>query len=90
MTDRWFVFIESNTTRTGRLFAETARELGCRPAMLRTSPDRYSYLPEERIEVRVVSGHAPELLRQRNDWVQDLLSYKRHTQDTEFQLRWNY
>src|SRR5262245_41846671 len=62
MTAPWFVFIESNTSGTGRLFARTARELGCRPVILTTFPDRYLYLAEEVVEVRVVAGHTPELL----------------------------
>src|SRR5687767_8206326 len=58
----WFIFIESNTSGTGRLFARAARELGCRPAILTTFPDRYPYLAEDAVEVRVVPGHAHDLL----------------------------
>jgi len=62
MTDPWFIFIESNTSGTGRLFARTARDLGCRPALFTMSPGRYSYVAEEGVEVRIVSGYALETL----------------------------
>ncbi|MFJ9712428.1 ATP-grasp domain-containing protein [Streptomyces sp. NPDC101234] len=40
------VFVESNTTGTGRLFAERARELGLVPHMICADPARYPYLSE--------------------------------------------
>jgi argininosuccinate lyase len=40
------VFVESNTTGTGRLFAERARDLGLVPHMVSVDPDRYPYLAE--------------------------------------------
>lgn len=40
------VFVESNTTGTGRLFAERARDLGLLPHVLTTDPARYPYLAE--------------------------------------------
>ncbi|MGW3687083.1 ATP-grasp domain-containing protein [Streptomyces sp. NPDC005125] len=40
------VFVESNTTGTGRLFAERARELGLVPYMICRDASRYPYLSE--------------------------------------------
>ncbi|MFB6908938.1 ATP-grasp domain-containing protein [Streptomyces bacillaris] len=40
------VFVESNTTGTGRLFAERARALGLEPHVLCADPARYPYLAE--------------------------------------------
>jgi biotin carboxylase len=39
---RYLVFVESNTTGTGRLFAVAARRLGLRPVLLAADPDRYA------------------------------------------------
>lgn len=44
-----FVFIESNTSGTGRLFASTAARLGFTPVMLALDPGRYSYIKEDGI-----------------------------------------
>lgn len=41
-----FVFIESNTTGTGALFAEAARSFGCVPVLITSKPSRYTYLSE--------------------------------------------
>jgi len=41
---RCLLFIESNTTGTGRLFAQAARQCGFRPVLLVEKPDRYPYL----------------------------------------------
>jgi biotin carboxylase len=46
----WLVFIESNTTGTGRLFASTARECGYRPVVLAEKADRYPYLKTDVID----------------------------------------
>jgi biotin carboxylase len=46
----WLVFIESNTTGTGRLFASTARDLGFRPVVLAEKADRYPYLKMDAID----------------------------------------
>ncbi len=52
MTHRpWFVLIESNTSGTGRLFAEAARQLGFRPILLAADPSRYKYVDEIGLEV---------------------------------------
>jgi biotin carboxylase len=40
------VFVESNTTGTGRLFAERARDLGLEPHMVTADAARYPYLAE--------------------------------------------
>ena len=41
-----YLFVESNTTGTGRLFIEAAAEGGWEPLLLSTEPDRYSFLDE--------------------------------------------
>ena len=52
MTHRpWFALIESNTSGTGRLFAEAAREPGFRPILLAADPSRYKYVDEIGLEV---------------------------------------
>jgi argininosuccinate lyase len=43
------VFVESNTTGTGRLFAERARDLGLDPHLLSADAARYPYVAELRI-----------------------------------------
>ncbi|MGZ2361956.1 ATP-grasp domain-containing protein [Streptomyces sp. 372A] len=40
------LFVESNTTGTGRLFVERARSLGLEPRVLCADPGRYAYLAE--------------------------------------------
>jgi biotin carboxylase len=50
----WFVLVESNTTGTGRDFAEAARRLGMRPVLLSRLPDRYPYVAELGLDVRPV------------------------------------
>jgi S-sulfo-L-cysteine synthase (3-phospho-L-serine-dependent) len=46
MTQQVFLFIESNTTGTGRLFVERARERGFRPVLFAADPSRYRYLQQ--------------------------------------------
>ncbi|HEU4559960.1 MAG TPA: hypothetical protein VFS20_19075, partial [Longimicrobium sp.] len=41
------LFIESNTSGTGRLFARTARRMGYVPVLVTTRPEKYAYLAEE-------------------------------------------
>lgn len=48
------IFIESNTSGTGRLFARWARALGYRPVLLTGAPARYAYAAADRIETRVL------------------------------------
>ena len=50
MTLPWLVFIESNTSGTGRLFARSAVELGYRPMLLAADFSRYQYASEDGIE----------------------------------------
>ena len=45
------VFIESNTSGTGRKFADIARTSGFVPVMLTADPSRYSYLVQDKIQV---------------------------------------
>lgn len=44
------IFIESNTSGTGRLFALTARRLGLDPLLITENPDRYPYVQQDDIE----------------------------------------
>ncbi|MGP3953683.1 ATP-grasp domain-containing protein [Streptomyces sp. 7N604] len=46
---RWFAFVESNTTGTGRQFCAAARARGMRPVLLAKDPDRYPYAAEDGI-----------------------------------------
>jgi biotin carboxylase len=54
MTRPWFVLLESNTTGTGRDFAEAARRHGLRPVLLARSPARYPYAAELGLDTREV------------------------------------
>jgi biotin carboxylase len=61
----WLVFVESNTTGTGRLFARRAAELGLAPVVLTREPSRYPYLALDGIAHRVVdSGDLDALERE--------------------------
>ncbi len=48
--EQYLVFIESNTSGTGRLFARAARRHGLRPILMTDNPARYPYLKEDAIE----------------------------------------
>lgn len=54
------VFIESNTSGTGRLFARAARLEGLRPVLFSSNPRRYPYLQEDNIEVQIVDTQDDE------------------------------
>jgi len=41
------LFVESNTSGTGRLFARTARNMGFVPVLITARPGKYAYLAEE-------------------------------------------
>ncbi|HEU4456584.1 MAG TPA: hypothetical protein VFR81_26185, partial [Longimicrobium sp.] len=41
------LFIESNTSGTGRLFVQAAREIGYRPVLVTARPAKYAYLAED-------------------------------------------
>jgi argininosuccinate lyase len=49
MNERWLVFIESNTSGTGRLFAQSAAAQGLRPIVFSADPSRYPYVAEDGI-----------------------------------------
>lgn len=57
------LFIESNTTGTGRLFALAARTRGLIPVLLTTDPARYPYVAEEQMAFRIVTTHDPLAVR---------------------------
>ena len=48
------LFIESNTSGTGRLFVQTARGMGYRPVLVTARPEKYAYLSQ---------AGAPEVIR---------------------------
>lgn len=52
MTMARLVFLESNTTGTGRLFMRAARAEGCEPVLIARNPELYGFAAEE--DVRVV------------------------------------
>ena len=53
----WVVFIESNTTGTGRLFTSRTAAHGYRPVILAEDPNRYPYIQQDRIpEVVCATG----------------------------------
>ena len=57
------VLVESNTTGTGRLFAERARDLGLVPHLLSTDPARYPYLAELAVATtRCRTGSVPAVV----------------------------
>ncbi|MFF7610151.1 ATP-grasp domain-containing protein [Streptomyces parvulus] len=49
-TGRWFAFLESNTTGTGREFCARARARGLRPVLLTRDPARYPYVAEDAVD----------------------------------------
>ena len=64
------LFVESNTSGTGRLFALAAREMGYRPVLLTTRPEKYAYLsqdgaPEVIVVPRVDEDELDRLIRDR-------------------------
>ncbi|MGZ4874993.1 MAG: ATP-binding protein, partial [Candidatus Angelobacter sp.] len=52
MKNSFIVFIESNTSGTGRLFVKAARECGYSPVMLVEKPERYSFLERDSVSYR--------------------------------------
>lgn len=46
MTTRALLFIESNTSGTGRLFVRTAREMGFAPVLVTARPEKYAFLAD--------------------------------------------
>ncbi|WP_420124970.1 ATP-grasp domain-containing protein [Longimicrobium sp.] len=66
------LFIESNTSGTGRLFVHTARELGFAPVLITAKPEKYAYLsqagaPETIVVPRVDEDALDALIRERFD-----------------------
>jgi biotin carboxylase len=64
------LFIESNTSGTGRLFVRAAREMGLRPVLVTAAPGKYAYLaqadaPEVVVLPRVDDEALDELVRAR-------------------------
>ncbi|MEV4714105.1 ATP-grasp domain-containing protein [Micromonospora sp. NPDC049374] len=53
-TSAVMVFVESNTTGTGRLYCRAARHRGLRPVMLARDPSRYPYLHQDGIQSLVL------------------------------------
>ncbi|MGV9897217.1 hypothetical protein ACWDVV_23645, partial [Streptomyces tendae] len=47
---RWFAFLESNTTGTGREFCARARARGLRPVLLTRDAARYPYVTEDAVD----------------------------------------
>jgi S-sulfo-L-cysteine synthase (3-phospho-L-serine-dependent) len=58
----WFVFIESNTTGTGRLFARGARAMGYQPVMVCGDASRYPFLAEDDVPSVVADTTRPDIL----------------------------
>ncbi len=57
------ILIESNTTGTGRLFAQCVRSLGYRPVLLAEVPSRYTYI-DDGIDCLQVRTSEPRELRE--------------------------
>lgn len=51
MNGRTVVFLESNTTGTGRLFMRAARAEGCEPVLLAARPGLYPFAEEESVRI---------------------------------------
>lgn len=62
MSIPWLVFIESNTSGTGRLFAGLAHELGFRPVLLTSDSARYKYAAEDGLKVIEVDTQVNDAL----------------------------
>ena len=51
MRQQYLLFLESNTTGTGRLFLNATKDLGLSPVLVTREPDRYDYVAEEHVDV---------------------------------------
>jgi biotin carboxylase len=49
-TKRWLVFVESNTSGTGRLFARAAAQCGYLPVLLAKDPSKYPYIHQDSVD----------------------------------------
>jgi biotin carboxylase len=72
VTRQSLLFIESNTSGTGRLFVHTARELGYAPVLITAKPEKYAYLaeagaPEVIVVPRIDEDELELLIRERFD-----------------------
>jgi argininosuccinate lyase len=47
MSRRTVLFVESNTSGTGRIFVLTARAMGYRPVLVTARPEKYAYLSQD-------------------------------------------
>lgn len=70
MQRRAVLFIESNTSGTGRRFVRTAREMGYAPVLITARPETYAYLaeadaPETIVVPRVDEGELYVLIADR-------------------------
>ena len=54
MSTPLLLFVESNTTGTGRQFAQRARALGAEPVLLSADPARYPYAAQDGLRTVVV------------------------------------
>jgi biotin carboxylase len=63
MTHSWLVFVESNTSGTGPLFAQAARKLGFQPVLLCKERSRYRWAQTDEIECHSISTDNMEELR---------------------------
>ncbi len=48
--NQWLAFVESNTSGTGRLFAQAASQQGFRPILLSDNPARYGYVSQDGLD----------------------------------------
>lgn len=55
----WVVFVESNTTGSGRLFCRAAARMGFRPVLLARDPARYPYVAQDDLPARAVDTADP-------------------------------
>lgn len=58
-----FLFVESNTSGTGRLFVQAAARLGFRPLLLAADASRYPFAREDAVEVRELDTSDPKALQ---------------------------
>jgi biotin carboxylase len=54
MAERVAVLVESNTTGNGRVFVGRCRQLGLRPVLLTSAPERYDYIAADHVDTVVV------------------------------------
>lgn len=60
---RALLFVESNTSGTGRLFVRAAREIGCRPVLMTAAPTKYPFLLEDDApDVLIVPRTTPDAI----------------------------